>query len=131
VVGLHLSIIICCKQTCGKDFKSFFLHLAFCLYSYLAKPMVLLFAASWRSTVAIRWTVNYVPAAISITTNKVPKACDTTRNVAQSGILVLIFPLALFLVACVQVCMCFHFSFVIFIDPSPCCGQERMFCDWF
>jgi hypothetical protein len=68
--------------------------------------MVLLFVASWRSTVAIRWMANYVPAAISITTNKVPKAFDTTREVAQFDILVLILPLALFLVttaACVHV----------------------------
>jgi hypothetical protein len=110
------------------------LHLAFCLCCYLAKPMVLLFVASWRSTVAIRWTVNYVPAAISITMNKAPKAFDTTRKVAQFYIPVLIFPLALFLVttaACVQVCMCFHFSCMIFLDSSPCRGQEKMFRDWF
>jgi len=102
---------------CGKDFTFFFLHLAFCLCSYLAKPMVLLFVATWRSTVAIIWAVNYEQAAFSITTNKAPKAFDITSKVAQFDILVLIFLSALFLVttfACVQVYMCFHFSCDIF-----------------
>jgi hypothetical protein len=84
--------------------------------------------------VAIRWAVNYVAAAISVTMNKAPKGSDTTKKVAQFDILVLIFPLALFLVtnvACAQVCMCFHVSRMIFFNSSPCCGQERMFCDWF
>jgi hypothetical protein len=126
VVELHLSII-CCKQMCGKDLTLFYMHLAFCLCSYLV-------VASWRVTVVIRWKVNYVPAAISITMNKTPQAFDTTRKVAQFEIFVLIFPLALFLVtnvACVQVHMCFLLSCVIFIDSRPCCGQRRMFCDWF
>jgi len=79
--------------------------------------------------VAIRQMVNYVPAM-----NKVPKAFDTTRKVAQFDLPVLIFPLDLFLnttVECVHVCTHFHFSCVIFLDSSPRCGQERMFCDWF
>ena len=75
---------------------------------------------------AIRWTVNYVPTAISITTNKVTKAFDTTRKVAQFDILVLIFPLTLFLVttvACVYVfsllfCDIFRFQSILWTGEN-------------